>query len=205
MLLVSFSARAWIEFAESGDVLPRGTYKLGGGPQFRMSELPGFSGTNSAATISTFMEGGIRDDLGWRATLGAGDLGFFLGGGMKWIPFPDYENQPAMGLRADVNFGKKNDSTLSAIRVAPLISKGVQTELVTFVPYAALPLGLASVDSTSSFMMQLALGSDIKPDAWKTVMFNVELGANITKAFSYLSINAFYLFDGGAGFKIRRK
>lgn len=195
---VSSTSHAYLEFAETGDIVPRGTYKVGLGPQIRMSD-------GSGVNISAYAESGFRDDLGWRAHVGTGDTDFYFGASVKWVPIPDYENQPAIGLRGDMAFANDNRVTTSVFRIAPLISKGFQTDYVYFTPYAALPLGTASTDGGSVTFTQLALGSDIKVDEWRDILFNVELGSNISKAFSYLSLNFFYFFDSGDGLKVRRQ
>lgn len=197
-VLMGIQAQAYVEFAESGDVTPRGTYKVGLGPQIRMSD-------GSGVNVSAYFESGLRDDLSWRLTAGAGETKFYGGGSLKWIPIPDYENQPAIGARADLTFGNVANVTATVFRIAPLISKGFQTDLVFFTPYAATPIGLVSAAGASNVFAQLAIGSDIKVDQWKDLLFNVELGANLSKSFSYLSLNVFYYIDAIDGIKVRPK
>lgn len=197
LLCLSSQSFAFMEFAESGDMTPKGTLKVGAGPQIRMSD-------GSGVNVTGYLESGFRDDLSWRVHLGAGETDFYAGGSVKWVPIPDYENQPAIGGRVDLEAGSKDSSTLTVFRVAPLISKGFQTDYVYFTPYAALPLGTSSYKGSSDFFTQLALGSDIKIDEWKNMLFNVELGSNISKSFSYLSLNYFYFFDAKDGIKVRR-
>lgn len=197
LLIFSHRSFAFMEFAESGDITPRGTLKVGAGPQIRLSDGTGVN-------VTGYLESGFREDLSWRVHLGAGETDFAVGGSVKWIPIPDYENQPAIGGRVDLEVGSKSNNTISVFRVAPLVSKGFQTDYVFFTPYAALPLGISGSRGTSDFFTQLALGSDIKVDDWKNIVLNAELGANITKAFSYVSLNFFYFFDAKDGIKVRR-
>lgn len=196
--LIGVQAQAYVEFAESGDVTPRGTFKVGLGPQIRMSD-------GSGVNVSAHFESGLRDDLSWRLTAGGGETKFYGGGSVKWIPIPDYENQPAIGARTDLTFGSVQDVTTTVFRLAPLISKGFQTDLVFFTPYAAIPIGLASGGGASNVFAQLAIGSDIKVDSWENLLFNVELGSNLSKSFSYLSLNMFYFIDAKDGIKVRPK
>lgn len=198
LALMSHQAHAYLEFAESGDVTPRGTWKVGAGPQIKMSD-------GSGVNISTYLESGLRDDMSWRAILGAGDTKFYGGASLKWIPIPDYDRQPAIGARADLQFGNVSDSTTTIFRVAPLISKGFQTDYVFFTPYAATPIGIATYSGKSDIFAQLAIGSDIKVDQWKNILFTAELGASLSKSFSYLSLNAFYFFDAKDGIKVRTR
>lgn len=195
--LASSTAYGYLEIAESGDITPNGTFKAGVGPQIRMTDP---YGTN----LTGYLESGIREDLSWRATLGGGETKFFLGGSLKWIPFPDLENQPAMGARADLNFASADNVTATTFRIAPLLSKGMATEYVYFTPYVALPIGIASASGTTTVFSQLVLASDISINDAKDWLFNVELGSNLSKSFSYFSLNVFYYFDAKEGIKVNR-
>lgn len=196
--LLAAPAHAYLAIGESADVTPAGTLKLGIEPQIRLSE-------GSGANVSVFIDGGLREDMSYRALLGAGETDLVIAGSFKWVPFPDFERQPAIGFRGDINFGREQEETFTAVRIAPIISKQMQTDYVLFTPYAALPVGMQGARSKTDTIAQLAIGSDIRIDDTPNFLFNVELGSNINRAFSYLSFNFTYLMNENHGFKVRRR
>lgn len=196
--LFAVSANAFLTIGESTDVTPKGTLKLGIEPQIRLSE-------GSGANLSVFLDGGIQEDLSWRAQLGAGETDLSLGASVKWVPYPDFEKQPAVGFRGDFFIGREANETFTTFRVAPMVGKQLQTDLVLFAAYVALPLGIQGYQGKTETLAQLALGSDIHLDDWKNSMFNVELGANVNKAFSYLSFNYVYIMNDKSGLKVRTR
>lgn len=197
-ILISPSAGAFLSIGESADVTPEGTLKLGLEPQIRLSE-------GSGANMSVFIDGGIREDMSYRALLGAGETDLTLAGSFKWVPYPDFERQPAIGFRGDINVGREAEETFTVVRVAPIISKQMQTDFVLFTPYAALPVGMQGVKGKTDTIAQLAIGSDIRVDDTPNFLFNAELGTNINRAFSYLSFNVTYLMNENHGFKVRNR
>lgn len=198
--LIALPSWAYLTVGESADVTPKDILKIGIEPQIRMSEG---SGTN----LSFFLDSGLRDDLSWRALIGTGETDLVVDGSIKWVPIPDLEDQPAIGVRGDLIFGREANESFTTVRVVPLVSKQMQTDYVLFTPYVALPLGLQGYQGRSTSIAQLALGSDIKLDEWKNAMFNVELGANLNNSFSYLSFNAVYLLGENktGGFRLRTR
>lgn len=192
------SANAFLTIGESADVTPMGTLKIGVEPQIRLSE-------GSGANMSVFVDGALREDLSYRALLGAGETDLVLAGSMKWVPFPDFERQPAIGFRGDINVGRDVNQTFTTVRVAPIVSKQMQTDFVLFTPYAALPVGMQGYAGKTDTVAQLAIGSDIKPDEYPLMMFNVELGSNINRAFSYLSFNFVYLMGEDSSLKVHSR
>lgn len=196
-LLSSSSSLAYLTVGESADVTPKGVYKLGVEPQVRLSE-------GSGANLSVFVDSGIQEDLSWRVSLGTGETDLSANASIKWVPYPDFEKQPAIGIRGDFGLGREASETFTTVRVGPVISKQMPTDEVLFTPYLAVPMGMLAFQGKSETFAQLALGSDIHVNDWKAGMFNVELGANLNRAFSYISLNFVYLMNEGEGFKLRR-
>lgn len=197
-LCLPLTSHAYLTVGESADVTPQGILKIGIEPQIRMSE-------GSGANLTGFVDGAVSEDLSYRVQLGAGETDLVFGGSMKWVPFPDFEKQPAIGFRGDLIFGREQNENFTTVRLAPMMSKQLQTDYVLFTPYVALPVGLTSFKGKSDSIGQLALGTDIKIDEFNTSMFNVELGANLNRTFSYISFNYVYLLGSDGGLKLRRR
>lgn len=195
---LSIPAQAFLAIGESADVTPAGTLKLGLEPQIRLSE-------GSGANMSVFIDGGINEEMSYRALLGAGETDLVLAGSFKWVPFPDFERQPAIGFRGDINVGREMEETFTVVRIAPIISKRMQTDYILFTPYAALPVGMMGVKGKNDSIAQLAIGTDIFSQDTPNLTYNAELGTNINRAFSYLSFNITYLMNENHGFKMKRR
>lgn len=198
LCLITPLAQAYLTIGESADVTPQGTLKIGIEPQIRLSE-------GSGANMSVFLDGGIREDLSWRALLGAGETDLVLNGSLKWVPYPDFEKQPAIGFRGDISVGREAEETFTVVRIAPMVSKQVQSDYVLFTPYVALPVGMQGYRGKSETLAQLALGSDIHMNEYENAHFNIELGTNLNRAFSYLSFNFVYMLGTNDGFRVKTR
>lgn len=200
ILCSTHSAYAYLTLGESGDVTPMDTLKLGFEPQLRISE-------GGSADFAVFLDSAIKEDLSWRGILGTGQTDLFAGGSLKWVPIPDFEKQPALGLRTDLVFGRDLDETFWTLRLAPLISKRVDSDYILFTPYLSPTLGFAGTKGKSETFSQLILGSEIRPHDMDRFVFDIELGSNLSKSFSYISFSVAYLLDGaggkGQGFRIK--
>jgi hypothetical protein len=197
VLVIQIRASAFLSLSESNDITPRDKVKVGLEPQIRLSEG---SGTN----VSVFVDKGLREDLSVRAQLGAGETDFQATGSVKWVPIPDFDKQPAVGVRLDLTLGRAADTSLWAARVAPMVSKSFEIEYGKLIPYAALPLGAVSIRSKNDTFVQLALGSEYIPEQLENFMFGAELGTNITKAFSYIAFNVTYLISSDKSSAVRK-
>jgi len=178
--ITSAQAFAFMEMAESGDVGGQGAYRVGLIPQVKTSD-------GSGANISGFFDTGLNDETSARLWLGSGDTDLLLGGTVKWIPIPDYNNQPAVGGRVGAFFFRKSSESFTTFRFDPLISKKFETDLGLLTPYAAVPIMLVNHNSSSTTELQLTLGSEyVHPDV-KKLRFGAELGFDVKDSFSYIS------------------
>lgn len=86
----SQNSHAFYETGESGEIAKEGTYKIGLMPQLRLSDGSGMNFTG-------FFDRALNDESSLRIHAGLGETDFYMGGSYKWIPIPDYKNQPAIG------------------------------------------------------------------------------------------------------------
>lgn len=194
-LFIGNSANAFYATLDNGDLVKPGEYKVLLGPQFLLSDDTGIN-------ISGRFDFGFNEESNFRTVIGAGTTNFFAGLFYKWIPIPDIQSQPAIGLETGVIYGTVDDEGALGIRLHPLISKKFATDWGDFTPHASVPFGFQTRDDESSFPIQLALGVEYKPVGFKNVSFMGEAGFDLNEAFNYISIAAVVKFDGESGFKI---
>jgi hypothetical protein len=188
LILVSQPASAYFTTLDTGEVIQPQHYRAMIMPQLIFDE---FEGTNVLAAFDT----GISEDQQIRGFLGIGEIDFQIGANYKWIPFPDVEGQPAIGLIGGIQWMKIADRNALSLRIGPIVSKKVETEVGDFTPYASLPLGLTDYANSTFVPVQFNAGTEWRTLQFDQLTFMTELGLNITKSFSYLAIGALYYFD----------
>lgn len=187
---ISFSqlANAFYTFQETGDLLAPDRYAVGTELQFRTSN-------GSGVNILGRVDGGFSDEWNYRGFIGLGDTDFQVGGHLKWVPFPDFEKQPAIGVTfgghiASYAVGDRGSKTEFALRTMPFISKSYEAEVGQFTPYASLPLGLRTYDEETDATVQLALGTRFIHPEMLGAHYFAEVGFNLDNVFAYISVGA---------------
>ena len=198
LIFMAASAHAgYLAVGESGELVPENTYRAGVAPEFIFNEG---GGTN----IDALLDYGYNDSTSFRVQAGAGKVDFHMGAGVKYVPFPDVDNQPAIGVKGSVWYARYQDDNIFTVQVAPLVSRKVQTEQGQFVPYAAIPINFNSGSHHNDTGSQFALGSDWQNPDWPNVFFNADLALNMSHSFSALTLSASFPFDAEKGFKRRK-
>ncbi len=194
-LFFSFStAQAYYSVMDTGKIVPTGKYRIIAGPQFITT------GENDGVNIAGRFDAGVSESTTIRATAGAGnsDL-FYTGLFAKYVPFPDFENQPALGFIGGItyareNIGSENEDVLT-MRFSPIASKDFETDIGLVTPYAALPISIAFADGGTIYPVQAVGGAEFKPYSWENVSFIGELGIKINKAFTYVAFGVIFEFS----------
>ena len=144
--------------------------------------------------IAQFDEGLYqRRDLNMRYVLGGGEYGFLTGAFLKWIPFPDYKYQPAIGASVGISYNLFNLNTHHiAIHFRPLISKEFGTVVGTFIPYITFP-GSIRINNFSKVQFPIRFTFGIRGELFfihfHKIEMNLEFSTDLAKYTpSYFSI-----------------
>lgn len=182
------AAHAYFSTIDNGELLAPGKYQISLEPQLIFNRYDG-------GNVVGRFDAGLNESSGVRGLFGVGKVDFQVGGFYKWIPFPDVDNQPAIGLDAGAILARVQDHTEFSIRLHPLISKRFEAEVGDFIPYASLPLGITTRPEKAVFPVQIEIGTEFRPLNYSRWSVFGELGVSITEAFSYVSVAAAYRFD----------
>jgi hypothetical protein len=184
-----FSAHAgFLTVNESGELAPQEKILIGLEPQIRVTDGSGFNG-------AAFFDTGLSDEWSTRVKLGGGYDDLFGAFSLKWVPIPDFKNQPAIGVRADSSLGRKEGDSNWTFRLSPIVSKGFDLDEGKVIPYAALPLGILARKGSSKSITHLVLGSELLLISLPKSRVSAEVGFNLNNSFSYISGSWSWSFD----------
>ena len=62
---------------------------------------------------------GLTDELNLRAEIGTGATNVLAGAYLKWVPFPDYDKQPAIGVSVGGQYAHYSGANETTFRVIP--------------------------------------------------------------------------------------
>jgi hypothetical protein len=195
--LLAFTTPAYAAYyglLDNGEVLPQGRYKLTGDAQV----LTDNGGLNVGGTFDM----GMNDEFGLRALLGFGKIDFYAGAMVKWMPIPDVDRQPAMGMNIGLVYGNDGDYSDLSFRFEPMLSKKITIESTVLTPYAAVPVSMRMrnadndrIDDDTKATFQLVVGSQLQIEQWKNLQFMAEIGIDLDNAPGYIAGAAVFYFD----------
>lgn len=197
LCLASLPAQAFLAIAESGELLPENGYQFGFLPQLQFNEGGG-------ANVDAFLDAPFSDSTSFRAIAGAGTVDFHIGGSVKFIPFPDVDNQPAIGGKVAAWYLRDEGENRSILQFAPLVSRKFDTDHGLFIPYLALSLNFMNTKSRNLNGTQFVVGSEWRNPDWPDLLTGAELSLNLKDTYSALSVWVAFPFDGKRGFRVRR-
>jgi hypothetical protein len=149
----------------------------------------------------------VTDSVNSRFEIGSGVSDFWAAASAKWVPYPDYQNQPAMGVRGKLIYMRDADTNFYDTQISPVISKRYVTDKGTFIPYAGLPITYIFEKSTSNFTIsKLCFGTEwVSNSAFQAgAELALDLyngGSAYTYTASTLSLFFNFQFDERIGFK----
>lgn len=197
LLVLQPAFATYLAINESGEIPEVGDYKLGIAPQLLLNEGGG-------ANVGVFMDAPIREDFSVRGMAGAGEIDFHLGASAKYVPFPDVDNQPAIGGRAAIWYAREGDLNITTIQFAPLVSKKfTDVPDMTFVPYAAIPVNITSHKGRNFTGSQFVVGTEWVHASAPNLLFSGELALNMNDSYSALTFTLALPIDESRGFKTR--
>lgn len=180
LLLASLPSGAFMTVQESNEITPAGKYKIGMEPQVRLSDGTGINFTG-------FFDRGINDEGSFRAWVGTGDTDLTAGGSLKWVPFPDYGSQPAVGLKVGGSYWREHDENFFTVRLDPIVSKKFESDIGLFIPYVAIPVMFHSGQDKDQTGIQVAAGTEFLHTEADNMTFGAEVGFDAKDSFSYIS------------------
>ncbi len=188
--ILCVNASAFQSHMDTADLLKPDQYQLGIEPQYIFNNVSGFN------AIAHF-DMGATEVSNFKFELGTGVVPLQMGGYYKWSPFPDIDNQPAIGGYFGVLYSYKNSNVTNlGFRAHPEVSKKFKLKNFGDVtPYGALPFGIAMESGNTTYPIQLAAGAKWLPSSLKHMNFWFEVGLELNQAFTYASIGLSIPFD----------
>ncbi len=201
LMLNQSAEAAYYSVLDTGEIMSSGNYKLA--PDLQI--LTDDGGLNLGVTGDM----GIDDEFGLRALAGFGKTDFYFGGMLKWVPVPDIEGQPLIGMNVGLIYAKDNDIRDMLIRAEPILSKKISLNGSALTPYVALPMSVRlrnssnpKVDEDTVIAWQLVGGAQLQVEQLKKVQFMAEVGVELNEAPSYVAGSMiFYVDEEGFAFE----
>jgi len=185
---------------ETAEIIPAGVYRVGAAPQL-------YLGNGGGVDDSAFLDFNVGESINSRLEIGSGVSDFWASAAAKFVPYPDYQNQPAMGIRGKVIYMRESDTNFYNTQIAPIFSKKYSSERGEFISYAGLLISFIFENSSNNFTIsKLCLGSEwvLNPAAHAGVELAMDLyngGSTYTYTASTLSLFFNFQFDERIGFK----
>ncbi len=199
VFLIFFTSQNLLAYSSTkmnGDIIKPGSFNFSTDLQYITENDSGFN-------LNARVDLPLNADMNIRGVLGFGEVDFHAGGYLKWIPFPDYGNQPAVGGLVGAHYAKIGNLNEFSIRAHPYASKSFHLSIGKISPYAALPIAMTFVDGESNIPIQFQLGTEVKIRELRNVSFLAEFGVDIADSFSFFSLGVAFNYDQNYGFKFQ--
>lgn len=191
-LFFAIKANALYSVLDTGELLDEGDFRANVETQL-------ITDNDDGVNLIGRFDSWFNEDSNLRGVVGFGTTDLYLAGFYKWVPYPDSDGQPAIGVSGGLAYARYEveDETLGelSIRIHPLVSKKFEVDVGELTPYGSLPIGMASRDGDTDFPVQLVGGVEWKTGRWDKLTFSAEVGFNVNDAFSYFSLAAQLYFD----------
>src|SRR3989344_9146395 len=157
-----------------------------------------FTATDFDSTINAILQISIEVDA--HIETGGGETEFWTAGTVKWVPIPDVDKQPAVGIRGGFSYARDSGADLYHLLIAPIISKKADTRYGEMIPFIALPISIPVIDTkvNNTTGTQLAIGAEW---FYADVNYGLELDLNLGRSFSAISAFISFPFDSATGYK----
>lgn len=125
-----------------------------------------------------------RKSLNMRYFLGGGTTSANGGALLKWVPFPDYKWQPALGIVGGGEYQFAGVKThFVKLHIRPFISKKLDTPTGVFTPYMAFPISI-DIKNFTQVQIPLRLAFGVKSEMFfihfRKLFLYIELSTDLT-------------------------
>jgi hypothetical protein len=183
VFICSSLSHAYMSLMTTGDILQQNQVQ-------GMGYLEFWRGTNVNARGSM----GITEDLQGDIEVGSGDVDFMVSAMAKWVPIPDYEKQPAIGIRGGLTYLNTDTYSQTGIVATPFLSKAFQSPHGKMSPYAGIPIAVNSKRDDTFVSSRFVFGLEWTHPEQTNFHVIGEAGVEISKSFDSLNIGASYDF-----------
>lgn len=194
VLSMSLSANAYLSIAESGEILQSNEYQFGVEPQLLLNHGGGIN-------ANIFFDAPVNESTSARVSLGGGSVDFSSFASVKYVPFPDVDNQPAIGVRIGAGLARDDSKNILLAQFAPIVSKKFSSEYGPFVPYLAIPFELINTKEENFASSQVVFGTEYSHPEVDGARFGAEIGFETRRSYSYISAFVTIPFDSSKGLK----
>jgi len=185
LFLLPLTAQAFYTVQDTGDLLKENEQQFA-------TELQLITTGDTGVNFIGRYDRGLDQETNLRFEAGVGTTDFAAGGYIKWVPFPDYESQPAIGFTFGAHLARYEDEMEIAGRFIPFASKQFETDMGRVTPYVALPIAFSNYNDDNTNPFSLALGSRYRHQDFDTCDFTAELGFDLSDSFNYLAVGAIF-------------
>ena len=144
------------------------------------------NGPVDGVNVLGHVDKGLNDSSNLRFEAGTGATDAVLGGYLKWVPFPDYQNQPAVGFTMGAQYAHYQGESEVAIRVTPIASKkfNINTDSwnAVITPFVAVPIAVATYNHGNLVPIQLTMGAKYHDPRITQCDFLAELDFDVNQA-----------------------
>lgn len=196
LLFFSIQSHAFNSVLETGDLLEEGQYS---GMVFSEFLLDDESGVNFTGRFDTW----LTEELNSQVYLGVGKIDFFVSGLVKWVPFPDFDDQPALGIKIGPEYAREDSKNFLNFKLSPFASKKFMTDIGEITPFASLPISVRSIEGETVIPVHLALGAEwMLPDLNQLSLLS-EVGIDLNKSSTYWTFAAKLEMDDTNGIQLK--
>ena len=164
-LLFANKSLAYFNLMDTGELRKGENTRILGTSQLILNKAP--EGLNFGARYAFDFSGMIsHSELQFEAH-GGSSVDYQIGAFFKWIPFPDTDSQPAIGLRTGFNFAKILGYSNYGFNLTPLLSKHTRSSIGKITPYLGIPIGFFQNVLISYINVQVSAGVEWAIEDWQ--------------------------------------
>ena len=188
LTVLSAQANAYMSLAESAEITRQDKLIVGGYPQVFLNEGGGVN-------VGVFADMALAESLSVRANAEVGKIDMVLGASVKFTPFPDVDNQPAIGFRGGFTYARDENENIVSTHIAALVSKKIQTDQGIFNPYVGIPVTFSKTKDENKTGTQFIVGTEFFENESATLKFGGEVGISLKDSYSSVLGFVTYSFD----------